>query len=64
VENEININPCKIKVIRFTTAQVKFHWVTLLVTKKFRNRAVLNSWEYLGVPSKLHSENALKALHF
>jgi len=33
VENGININLCKIKAIRFTTAQVKFHWVTLLVTK-------------------------------
>jgi hypothetical protein len=39
------INPIKSNAIRFTTIRVKIHWVTLLVTKKFRKRADVNNWE-------------------
>jgi hypothetical protein len=35
VENGMKINPGKSKVVRFTRAQFKNHWVTPLVTKKF-----------------------------
>ena len=35
----------KIKATRITRASVKIHWVSPLVTKKFRKRAVVNFWE-------------------
>jgi hypothetical protein len=45
VENGMKINPGKSKAIRFTRAWVKIHWVTPLVTKKFRKRAIVNTWK-------------------
>jgi hypothetical protein len=38
VENGMKINPSKSKAIRFMRGQFKNHWVTPLVTKKFRKR--------------------------
>jgi hypothetical protein len=45
VENAIKINPCKCKAISFTRARVKIHEIIPLGTKKFRKRAVTNTWE-------------------
>jgi hypothetical protein len=45
VENEMKINPGKCKAIRFTTASFKIHWITPFVTKKFRKRSAVNTWE-------------------
>jgi hypothetical protein len=45
VENGMKINPGKRKAIRFTRGRVKIHWATSFVTKKYRKRAVVNTWE-------------------
>ena len=45
IENWMKINPDKIRQYDLRELGFKAHWVILLVTKKFRKRAVVNIWE-------------------
>jgi hypothetical protein len=46
VENEVKINPCKSKAIRFTRARVKIPLgYSICDKKKLMKRAVVNTWE-------------------
>ena len=44
-ENGMKIKPSKSRAIRFTRARIKNPLGYSLVTKKFRKRAVVNTWE-------------------
>jgi hypothetical protein len=43
VENGIAVNTGKIKAVRFRELELKIHWLTVLVTKYFLKRAVVNN---------------------
>jgi hypothetical protein len=45
VENGMKIDTGKSKAIRLTRARLKIRWFTLLMTKKFRKGAVVNTQE-------------------
>jgi hypothetical protein len=45
IENWTKINPDKIRQYDLRKLGLKIQWVIPLVTKKFRNRAVVNIWK-------------------